>query len=106
VGAWHSRRQHECGSQVADRDTPLLAGSVRDSGELTGQLLIERSLPCRVEGRHRAVAGFGRGGVRLSFRGTVQGEREKRYAALLCVMEATASYIAACIIARLRVGSR
>ena len=65
---------------MADRDTLLLAGSVRDVGELAGQLLIESSCQRGVEGRQRVVAGFGRRGVWPRARGRVEGEEVRRVA--------------------------
>ncbi len=51
------------GNGLADLDALLLAGSVRDRGELIGELLIERHLPLGVERHQGVMAGRGCRGV-------------------------------------------
>jgi len=51
------------GDGLADLDSLLFARSVRDRGELTGKLLIERCLPLGVERRQGVMAGHGGGCV-------------------------------------------
>ena len=51
------------GDSLADLASLLLAGSIRDRGELTGELLIERRLPLGVERHQGVMAGRGCCGI-------------------------------------------
>ena len=63
------------GNGLADLDALLFACSVRDRGELIGELLIERRLPLGVERHQGVMAGLGCGGVGSGSAGS--GDREE-----------------------------